>query len=586
MRRRRCEGVEYEALSFGLEIWPIEKVPVPFIRNTSTCQPCALHSTIHHLNRRMYGIQQGFCNPDHTSKARQYTQRKTVRSKHMMRDDSLPHHTTWNDDTTTGDDEVTNRTNRTNEDEDDVVVDVSSSSHRHPPPHISSGCGACDRASSISSSTTTTTTMSSSSTTEFVLTTTTMSNDEMEEGGSATTTTTTTLYGRVGRYFYSDEGLLVLAFITFLTFASIQMIVAVWIAHSHAMIGDSSVMMIDAITYLCNGISERQKQYYRQQYTQQEKQQSLSSSVPIELELYSNDHQQHNTSHDGYNESPQTQQQQRQQQQQKELVDVSSLASQIKLRKYVVLLEIVAPTISVLVLIVVTILITKQAVDTIADIDSQKRFQHHAGVEPNLYIMLYFTVFNLLLDVINMYFFTRPQCRCCCSIGRRHRQQQEQQQQHDHQTDHVELNEGYFTTNENEDAFLPEHTPTTDTITDPNHTLTQIQQFLDRSKQSPSSRHTARNLNMCSAFTHVLADTLRSFAVITAVSLALIKGIEPALADATAALIVSFLIALSLIPLIQGLGRNMFELMSIRRMEHVIRYTKMEHNHSDSTTIV
>ena len=69
---------------------------------------------------------------------------------------------------------------------------------------------------------------------------------------------------------------------------------------------------------------------------------------------------------------------------------------------------------------------------------------------------------------------------------------------------------------------------------------------------------------MCSAYTHIMADTMRSVAVITAVLLALVKGIEPALADAVAALIVSFLIVLSVIPLVQGLYRTSCELCQIR----------------------
>lgn len=53
---------------------------------------------------------------------------------------------------------------------------------------------------------------------------------------------------------------------------------------------------------------------------------------------------------------------------------------------------------------------------------------------------------------------------------------------------------------------------------------------------------------------HVFADTIRSFAVITAAILAeFIPGITSEEADAAAAVVVSVLIALSLIPLFQGM---------------------------------
>lgn len=53
---------------------------------------------------------------------------------------------------------------------------------------------------------------------------------------------------------------------------------------------------------------------------------------------------------------------------------------------------------------------------------------------------------------------------------------------------------------------------------------------------------------------HVFADTLRSIAVIIAASIAeFVKGVRTDQADAVAALVVSFLIFLSLLPLMNGL---------------------------------
>lgn len=74
------------------------------------------------------------------------------------------------------------------------------------------------------------------------------------------------------------------------------------------------------------------------------------------------------------------------------------------------------------------------------------------------------------------------------------------------------------------------------------------------------------NLNMCSAYTHVFADTLRSISVLIAALLAeSIDYISPEEADATAAVLVSIIIFLSLIPLFLGLKYTWRELCCIRR---------------------
>jgi len=62
------------------------------------------------------------------------------------------------------------------------------------------------------------------------------------------------------------------------------------------------------------------------------------------------------------------------------------------------------------------------------------------------------------------------------------------------------------------------------------------------------------NLNMCSAYTHVFADTLRSIAVLLAAGLSYtFKVGEPKFVDAVASLAVSFIILCSLGPLLRGI---------------------------------
>lgn len=64
-----------------------------------------------------------------------------------------------------------------------------------------------------------------------------------------------------------------------------------------------------------------------------------------------------------------------------------------------------------------------------------------------------------------------------------------------------------------------------------------------------------------------MADTMRSIAVLIAASVSWYFNLNPSLADATAALIVSGIIALSLGPLIVGLIQTWNELMELREEE-------------------
>ena len=73
----------------------------------------------------------------------------------------------------------------------------------------------------------------------------------------------------------------------------------------------------------------------------------------------------------------------------------------------------------------------------------------------------------------------------------------------------------------------------------------------------------------CSAYTHVFADTLRSIAVILAALVAELTSVTSEEADSAAAIAVSILILLSLIPLLQGMYQSAIELRAIRRQERL-----------------
>jgi Co/Zn/Cd efflux system component len=66
-----------------------------------------------------------------------------------------------------------------------------------------------------------------------------------------------------------------------------------------------------------------------------------------------------------------------------------------------------------------------------------------------------------------------------------------------------------------------------------------------------------------------MADTCRSIAVIIAAIIAVVvENVTPEEADASAAVVVSILILLSLLPLFQGLLQSLKELSGIRAEEH------------------
>ena len=93
---------------------------------------------------------------------------------------------------------------------------------------------------------------------------------------------------------------------------------------------------------------------------------------------------------------------------------------------------------------------------------------------------------------------------------------------------------------------------------------------LDLEDTTMRDDHEATNLNMCSAYTHVFADTLRSIAVIIAAIIAeVVPSITPEVADSTAAILVSILILLSLYPLVQGLISSCQELHAIYKEEQI-----------------
>lgn len=168
-------------------------------------------------------------------------------------------------------------------------------------------------------------------------------------------------------------------------------------------------------------------------------------------------------------------------------------------------LELIPPLISVSTLIAVTVAALGEAFRTLVNKDDTPEGR------PDLGIMLLFSGLNLLLDILNVHCFAR--------------------------VDQAVGLPGRAT------AGLTEGTPLLE------------RQVSEAESEESTDATGVLNLNMCSAWTHVCADTLRSVAVLVAATIAsLFPGaLSSTEADSEAAIVVSVIILASLLPLIRGL---------------------------------
>ena len=170
----------------------------------------------------------------------------------------------------------------------------------------------------------------------------------------------------------SNENLLGTAFVTFMGFALIQTVVA-YFAKSEAMLGDSAAMIVDALTYLFNYCAERKKAQFNNDSV-------AATAAAVSLELPSLRHQ------------PQVDRETQQR-----------ILERTK-RKMVLQLELAPPMISVSTLIVVTIFVLRHSIKVlILDAHRNESLQGN----PNIHIMMYFSIANLFLDLINVANFAK-----------------------------------------------------------------------------------------------------------------------------------------------------------------------------------
>lgn len=280
-----------------------------------------------------------------------------------------------------------------------------------------------------------------------------------------------------------------LAFYSFLGFTMLQTSFAL-AAHSSAMIADSEAMFVDAGTYLCNMLAER-----------------LKNRDFTEAEL---------------------------------LMDAKERAHGRKLQR--LYLELVPPLISCMTLLVVTFTTMRDSLVTLFFLKEPHE------EDPDLNIMLLFSGLNLILDVVNVFFFAQANQAIVTPIDFDKQLQQPA----------------------SESTPLMKRKDTA-SFADTNDTTCDLESNRSDADYDDISDDGAVNLNMCSAWTHVFADTLRSVAVLCAAGLATVSNVISAdEADAGAALVVSIVILLSCVPLLQGMyftAKEIREMQALRQQQ-------------------
>eukprot|EP00522_Entomoneis_paludosa_P018844 CAMPEP_0172441864 /NCGR_PEP_ID=MMETSP1065-20121228/2376_1 /TAXON_ID=265537 /ORGANISM="Amphiprora paludosa, Strain CCMP125" /LENGTH=329 /DNA_ID=CAMNT_0013191459 /DNA_START=55 /DNA_END=1044 /DNA_ORIENTATION=+ len=211
----------------------------------------------------------------------------------------------------------------------------------------------------------------------------------------------------------------------------------------------------------------------------------------------------------------------------------SMTPNQLRLKR--LYLELIPPGISVLTLIVVTAMALQVAIETLIDAYRGKG----SSTPPDLNLMLLFSAFNLLLDFLNVTCFARADQ----AVGL--------PGQHGSEDIHVHFDQS------------EQHKPVTEGT--PLVSKQQSSAGENQGDESSDVETKGMNLNMCSAWTHVCADTLRSVAVLIAAGFSFLfpELLSPIEADSWGAVVVSFIILASLVPLLHGLYMTAVKIRAI-----------------------
>eukprot|EP00569_Conticribra_weissflogii_P004514 CAMPEP_0171329520 /NCGR_PEP_ID=MMETSP0878-20121228/1347_1 /TAXON_ID=67004 /ORGANISM="Thalassiosira weissflogii, Strain CCMP1336" /LENGTH=417 /DNA_ID=CAMNT_0011829563 /DNA_START=33 /DNA_END=1286 /DNA_ORIENTATION=+ len=344
----------------------------------------------------------------------------------------------------------------------------------------------------------------------------------------------------------SNETLLSVAFISFMSFATIQFSVA-FFAKSEAMIGDSAAMVVDALTYGLNLFAERRK-----------------NDPDDDIEECENSEVDHKIQQKSPNRT-------RSMNEGFERIKTNSEKELDKKRRNLKL-EIVPPVISVSILIVVIGVVLQNAIRVLI-LDSHRNKKEQSL--PNLAIMMTFSILNLLLDIVNVTCFARAKHLMGYNTNVPSGSQIEESSYEGKTIGDYQLSNeiGCNSSLDGGTVKIKHKNPTAEDSTtiaiyDSSRVLKeQASEVIGNDKLSGNEDDGGDervNLNMCSAYTHVFADTLRSTAVIIASIVAIfVESVTPEEADATAAVVVSIIIFVSLIPLFRGLLNTLSKLRKV-----------------------
>jgi Co/Zn/Cd efflux system component len=206
-------------------------------------------------------------------------------------------------------------------------------------------------------------------------------------------------------------------------------------------------------------------------------------------------------------------------------------------------MELVPPSISVVTLVAVTVAALREAFATLVG-------KNPGTDDPDLGLMLLFSGLNFVLDVLNVGCFARVDE----AIGLPGQQTKQPHERHHHSYSEREKKEA--APGEEASPRATEATP-----------LVRQESYSTASTDESRDASGVLNLNMCSAWTHICADTLRSIAVLAAAGFAYLFPhlMTPAQADSEATVVVSVIILISLLPLIQGLYLTAVKIVDIWR---------------------
>ena len=166
-----------------------------------------------------------------------------------------------------------------------------------------------------------------------------------------------------------------MAFVSFMTFATVQFLVA-FIAKSEAMMGDCAAMAVDVMTYGFNLVAERKK---HEDYEAA----LVLGTLDIDLSATSSGGENNTATHE---------------------VERVQLERHLQSKRRQLHLELVPPVMSVSFLLIVIGFVLHESIHTLI-LDSHRNEKEQSN--PNLVLMMTFSALNLLLDVINVMCFAR-----------------------------------------------------------------------------------------------------------------------------------------------------------------------------------